>query len=75
MTLSETTLSQVAPLARLPFPKYGGDGRACRERTGTTNHIPSAEATSPPPQSPVMSIPACEATRTAEAAEMPSAWK
>src|ERR1035441_22401 len=56
MTLSETVFSQVAPLGRLPTPKYSGDGRSYRDRTGTTNRIPSAEATSPPPQSAVISI-------------------
>jgi hypothetical protein len=34
ITLSETTLSHVAPLARFPTPKYRGDGRAYNERTG-----------------------------------------
>jgi hypothetical protein len=39
-------LSQVAPPRR---PKYFGFGRAYTEGTGTTNRIPSTEATSPPP--------------------------
>jgi hypothetical protein len=39
-------LSQVAPPRR---PKYFGFGRAYTLVTGTTNRIPSTEATSPPP--------------------------
>lgn len=40
-------LSQVALPRR---PKYFGFGRAYTEGTGTTNRIPSTEATRPPPQ-------------------------
>lgn len=40
-------LSQVAPPRR---PKYFGFGRAYTLGTGTTNRIPSTEATRPPPQ-------------------------
>jgi hypothetical protein len=38
--------SHVAPPRR---PEYLGLGRAYTEGTGTTNRIPSTEATSPPP--------------------------
>ncbi|GHH86299.1 hypothetical protein GCM10018793_57630 [Streptomyces sulfonofaciens] len=39
-------LSQVAPPRR---PKYFGFGRAYTDGTGTTNRMPSTEATRPPP--------------------------
>lgn len=39
-------LSQAAPPRR---PKNFGFGRAYTDGTGTTNRIPSTEATSPPP--------------------------
>jgi hypothetical protein len=44
---SEIRLYQVTPR---PTPKYLGLGPACTVRTGTTKRMPSADATSPPPQ-------------------------
>lgn len=44
---SDIRLYHVTPR---PSLKYLGLGPACTVRTGTTNRIPSADATSPPPQ-------------------------
>lgn len=73
MTRSETTFSQVAPR---PEPKYFRLGRACRLRTGTANRIPSALATSPPPQCSA-AIGTCPwaCTSSAEATRMPGRLK
>jgi hypothetical protein len=47
--LEDAPVVRVEP--RLRRPKYFGFGRAWMLRTGTTNRIPSTDATSPPPHS------------------------
>jgi hypothetical protein len=56
---SDSKLYQVTPRPRL---KYFGFGPAWIVRTGTTKRMPSAEATSPPPQAWASGIRLCAAT-------------
>ncbi len=72
MKRSDTTFNQVIPR---PVEKYLGLGRVWIERTGTVKRIPSADATCPPPQSPVIPMPDCAPTSSPEAARSPGRWK
>ncbi|GAA2115127.1 hypothetical protein GCM10009802_14950 [Streptomyces synnematoformans] len=59
------TFSHVAPPRR---PKYFGFGRAYTLGTGTTNRIPSPDATSPPPHARARPMDAWCSMRVALAA-------
>ena len=64
---SDIRLYHVTPR---PSLNYLGLGPACTVCTGTTNRIPSADATSPPPQRFARGTSLCAATRIALAARI-----